>query len=264
MSSPPFTNVKPHPPHKGRAFLLTTFWRRFCLKTTCERQSWHKLVIGNWNITSPTGKEHELVEEAKQYFLRCCWHLFDKVSWLYHCGGVRWVETLLLQSWAHRVYAEWDWDAHKPPAEGCVHESIPLIKISSTLEWYSRVTERGIWYTDWWSKYSSAWAFSLCVHKTGGFKHRKAVSFEIRLCSDSQLLLWILGNDLKNTIPSANGRDGMIAKSSRRYSLRQVRNCEIPIPCLSSHFSSDSSRGIKLISAQGPDFWSCLKFVGLE
>jgi len=37
------------------------------LKDTRKRQSCHKLVIGNWNITSLTGKEHELVEEAKRY-----------------------------------------------------------------------------------------------------------------------------------------------------------------------------------------------------
>jgi len=39
------------------------------LKTTQKRQSRHTLVIGNWNITSLTEKEHELVEEAKRYFL---------------------------------------------------------------------------------------------------------------------------------------------------------------------------------------------------
>jgi len=35
------------------------------LKATGNRQSFHKLVIGNWNITSLTGKEHEPLEEAK-------------------------------------------------------------------------------------------------------------------------------------------------------------------------------------------------------
>jgi len=33
----------------------------------CKQQSCHKLVVGNWNITSLIGKEHELVEEAKRY-----------------------------------------------------------------------------------------------------------------------------------------------------------------------------------------------------
>jgi len=35
------------------------------LKATGNRQSFHKLVIGNWNVTSLTGKEHEPLEEAK-------------------------------------------------------------------------------------------------------------------------------------------------------------------------------------------------------
>ena len=38
------------------------------LKTTRKGQSYHKLMIGNGNITSLTGKEHELVEEAKRHF----------------------------------------------------------------------------------------------------------------------------------------------------------------------------------------------------
>jgi len=39
------------------------------LKATLKRQSRHKLVIGNWSITSLIEKEHELVEEAKWYSL---------------------------------------------------------------------------------------------------------------------------------------------------------------------------------------------------
>jgi len=39
---------------------------------------------------------------------------------------------------------------------------------------------------------SSAWALSLCGHKTGAFKHRRAVSFQIGLCSDPYLWSWIL------------------------------------------------------------------------
>jgi len=35
------------------------------LKDTHKRQSCCKVVIGNWNIAPLTGKEHELVEEAK-------------------------------------------------------------------------------------------------------------------------------------------------------------------------------------------------------
>jgi len=36
------------------------------LTATRKRKSWHKLVILNWNITSLTEKEHELVEKAKR------------------------------------------------------------------------------------------------------------------------------------------------------------------------------------------------------
>ena len=39
------------------------------LKATRKMLSCHKLVIGNWNITSLTRKDHELVEETKRYFL---------------------------------------------------------------------------------------------------------------------------------------------------------------------------------------------------
>ena len=35
-------------------------------------------------------------------------------------------------------------------------------------------------------------------------------------------------------------------------------------PWMSNHFSADQSRVIELISGQGPDFWPCLKLVGLE
>jgi len=36
------------------------------LEATRKRQSCHKLVSGNWKITSLTGKYHKLVEEAKR------------------------------------------------------------------------------------------------------------------------------------------------------------------------------------------------------
>ena len=39
------------------------------LEAARKRQSCHKLVIGNWNITSLTRKEHDLVEQAKGYSL---------------------------------------------------------------------------------------------------------------------------------------------------------------------------------------------------
>ena len=49
------------------------------------------------------------------------------------------------------------------------------------------------WYTDLQSKRSSEWASSLCSDKTGAFKHRKAVSFQVGLCSDPYLWSSILG-----------------------------------------------------------------------
>jgi len=39
------------------------------LKKTRKRHSRYELVAGNWNITSMTGKEHELLEEVKRYSL---------------------------------------------------------------------------------------------------------------------------------------------------------------------------------------------------
>jgi len=47
------------------------------------------------------------------------------------------------------------------------------------------------------------------------FKHRKAVSFQIGLCSDPYFWSWILGNDRRNIISGASGRDGILAKSPR-------------------------------------------------
>ena len=53
------------------------------LKATRKCQYCHKLVVGNWNITLLTGKDHELVKEAKLLrptviFAACCWHVFDR------------------------------------------------------------------------------------------------------------------------------------------------------------------------------------------
>jgi len=39
------------------------------LKDTRKRQSCHEIVIENWNITSLTAKENELVEEANRHSL---------------------------------------------------------------------------------------------------------------------------------------------------------------------------------------------------
>jgi len=59
------------------------------------------------------------------------------------------------------------------------------------------------------------WALSLCGHKTGAFKHRKTVSFNIGLCSDPcTYMVMNLGlYDWSNIISSASGRTGMFAKS---------------------------------------------------
>ena len=64
-------------------------------------------------------------------------------------------------------------------------------------------------------------SLSFCRDTTGGFKHCKAVSFKIGLCSDPILWSWILGNDWRNAIPSASGRDGSYTKSSRRDTCQQ-------------------------------------------
>jgi len=55
------------------------------------------------------------------------------------------------------------------------------------------------------------------VDKTGAFKHRKAVSFYIGLCSDPYLWLWswILDYDRKNINSGASTKDGIFAKSTR-------------------------------------------------
>jgi len=51
--------------------------------------------------------------------------------------------------------------------------------------------------------------------QNGSFKHRKAVSFQIDLCSDPYLWSWILGNDRNNINSGASTKDGIFAKSPR-------------------------------------------------
>ena len=58
-------------------------------------------------------------------------------------------------------------------------------------------------------------SLSFCGHKTGAFTHRKAVSFQIGICSDLYLRSWILGNDWKNNDTGASAKDGIFAKSPR-------------------------------------------------
>jgi len=43
-------------------------------------------------------------------------------------------------------------------------------------------------------------------------KTSKAFSFNIGLCSDPHLLLWVLSDDWKNNVKKTNGRDGIFAK----------------------------------------------------
>ena len=61
------------PTHENflRTLLVTaqSFSTLVDLRATSKRQSRHQLVIENWKITSFRGKEHDLVEEAKRYFL---------------------------------------------------------------------------------------------------------------------------------------------------------------------------------------------------
>ena len=61
----------------------------------------------------------------------------------------------------------------------------------------------------------AAWVLSLCSHKMEAFKHRKAVSFQIGLCSDPYLWSWILGNDRKNINSGVSAKDKIFAKSPR-------------------------------------------------
>jgi len=69
-------------------------------------------------------------------------------------------------------------------------------------------TKQGDWYTDWKSKYSSAWALSLCTDKTRAFNYCRTVSFPIGLSIDPYLWSWFLGNDWKSAISSISYRNG--------------------------------------------------------
>jgi len=60
------------------------------LTASCQQQSCHELGIRNWNITSITGKEHELVEEGKRMLLAPHW---QKFVFLIVQRAERWVKT---------------------------------------------------------------------------------------------------------------------------------------------------------------------------
>jgi len=89
------------------------------------------------------------------------------------------------------------------------------------VHWHSRVMERAHWRTNWCRKRSSARALSLCGCKTGASEAAKLLVFKIGLCPDPYLWSWILRNDWRNTIWSANSREGIFAKSERCDTSRQ-------------------------------------------
>ena len=66
-------------------------------------------------------------------------------------------------------------------------------------------------------------------HKTGAFKQRKAVSFEIGLCSDPHPRSQVLGNGRKRAISSTRDRTGIFTKSSRRETSRINAWCLVEI-----------------------------------
>jgi len=95
----PSTSWRPHfapATHLGRrkGTAQTAFTQRG-LKATSKRQSCHKLVIGNWNISLLTRKEHELVERAKRYSMDIV-----SISKVRRRGSGRLVESRLLWRWA--------------------------------------------------------------------------------------------------------------------------------------------------------------------
>ena len=100
-------------------------------------------------------------------------------------------------------------------------------RFSSIREW-RKVEQRR--YMDRWSKRSSAWALSPFGHKARDFKYRKAVSFQIRHCSDHYLCSWIFYSDwVTNTCwmratSSTSGRYGIFATRSNRVTIRDKVN----------------------------------------
>ena len=60
-----------------------------------SRVNHHQLLLGNWNILTLTGKELELVEEAKRYHLDIIGVSSTKRRGLWNCGSGWRMETLL-------------------------------------------------------------------------------------------------------------------------------------------------------------------------
>ena len=60
-----------------------------------SRVNHHQLLLGNWNILILTGKELELVEEAKRHHLDIFLNFFNQKTWLWNCGSGWRMETLL-------------------------------------------------------------------------------------------------------------------------------------------------------------------------
>ena len=60
-----------------------------------SRVNHHQLLLCNWNILTLTGKELELVEEAKAVSSRYYRSFFNQTTWLWNCGYEWRMETLL-------------------------------------------------------------------------------------------------------------------------------------------------------------------------
>ena len=94
---------------------------------------------------------------------------------------------------------------------------------SSTLGWYWRVTEGGMGrlihglvnQTHFCVSFITLWS------QNGSFQTPQNCEFLYWPFSDPHLWSSILGNGRNNIIPSASGRDGIFAKSSRRDTSRQ-------------------------------------------
>ena len=78
----------------------------------------HQLLLGNWNILTLTGKELELVEEAKRYHLDII-SFFNQNMWLWNCGSGCWIETLLFWCWSWYACLSECGDSHNSEAPGC-------------------------------------------------------------------------------------------------------------------------------------------------
>jgi len=154
---------------------------------------------------------------AVEYIYRCLnansLDLAESVNVLFVCA-----DCSVCFKWAAKHWSRWEVEV----PWGGVHE------------W--RKAEQGDWYVEWESKHSSAWALSFCGDKTELLNIAKlSVLKSVCVCTDPYLWSRILGNDWKNTIPSASSRDGIFAKSLHgvivgekvcSYKIREALNIE--------------------------------------